>query len=95
MPFLICRYKIFYLELSEMRLRHSVALMDILDELTDKISKMDGTPKLLQILYDGLSAIEQRLSAGCSERIQSLALISVFIQARGMEFEKYTNGDME
>uniref|UniRef100_A0A914M2L4 AAA+ ATPase domain-containing protein n=1 Tax=Meloidogyne incognita TaxID=6306 RepID=A0A914M2L4_MELIC len=82
-------------KLSEMRLRHSVALMDILDELTDKISKMDGTPKLLQILYDGLSAIEQRLSAGCSERIQSLALISVFIQARGMEFEKYTNGDME
>uniref|UniRef100_A0A915LYU9 UDP-glucuronic acid decarboxylase 1 n=1 Tax=Meloidogyne javanica TaxID=6303 RepID=A0A915LYU9_MELJA len=57
-------------KLSEMRLRHSVALMDILDELTDKISKMDGTPKLLQILYDGLSAIEQRLSAGCSERIQ-------------------------
>ncbi|KAL7077860.1 hypothetical protein ACQ4LE_003376 [Meloidogyne hapla] len=82
-------------KLSEIRLRHAIALMDILEELIDKISEMDLPQNFLQILYDGLSAIEQRLSAGCSERIQMVALISVFIQARAMEFKKCMNGNMK
>jgi len=49
---------------------------------------MDLPNDVLALLYDKMSQIEQRLAIGCSEKLQSYALISAFFQARELAFEK-------
>ena len=58
------------------------ALVDILRELTFCITALDLNSVALASLLDGMSDIEHRLAFGTSEKIQTAALVGVFVKAR-------------
>lgn len=58
------------------------ALVDILRELTFMITALDMNGPALGSLLDGMSDIEHRLAFGTSEKIQTAALVGVFVKAR-------------
>ena len=80
-------------KLSKIRIDNGIALADILDGLLDLVKEVDFPNKVLELLFHRLALIEQRLAIGCSEKMQSLALISAFIQARELAFEKFAELD--
>ncbi len=61
-------------------------MADVLDDLLDAVMKVEMSQKAVALLMDRMAGIEANLAAGCSEKIQVLALISAFIQARGLMF---------
>lgn len=52
---------------------------------------MDFPQESAAIIYDKIARIEARLAAGCSEKIQTLALVATFIQARDTVFNSLVN----
>ncbi|CAB9516581.1 factor C small subunit [Seminavis robusta] len=58
------------------------ALVDILQELTFEITALDLPGPALATMLDGMSDIEHRLAFGTSEKIQTAALVGVFVKAR-------------
>lgn len=66
-----------------------------MDGLLDLVNEVNLPSKVLELLYDRLAKIEQRLAIGCSEKMQSLELISTFIQARDLAFDNFTDARME
>jgi len=71
-----------YTEICNARLTHGLALSDILEELLDLVSPLDLPAEPAAIILDKMAKIESRLAVGCSEKIQTMALISAFIEAR-------------
>lgn len=82
-------------KITNIRLTQAIALADILDGLLDLIREVDISDKVLALLCDQLAQIEIRLSIGCSEKIQTLALISAFIQARYYIFDDAKEVNMD
>ncbi|KAI3415949.1 hypothetical protein GPALN_005510 [Globodera pallida] len=89
--------EITYKKLSNLRLSHGVALADLLEELIELLRPLDLPDEVFCLLCDRLAHIEQRLAVGCSEKLQSLALISAFFEARKLAFDKFADvqEDME
>ena len=84
-------WKVIYcsIELSNVRLNHGLALADILEDLLNLVLTLDMPPEPSTILLDRMAIIESRLAVGCSEKIQSLALISAFIEAREAALKRH------
>jgi hypothetical protein len=66
-------------------------LADILEGVLELIQEYDLPEMVITLLYDQMAKIEQRLAIGCSEKLQSLALISSFIEARELAFDKFND----
>ncbi|KAL3119282.1 hypothetical protein niasHT_000226 [Heterodera trifolii] len=89
--------EIAYKKLTELRLSHGLALTDLLEELVELLRPLDLPDDVFCLLCNQLAQIEQRLAVGCSEKLQSLALISAFFEARKLAFDKFSGvqEDME
>jgi len=72
--------------MNTIRSEHFFALADILDDLVALVVGMEMAPKPASMLIEKIARIETHLAAGCSEKIQTLGLISAFVNARDMLF---------
>jgi len=75
-----------YDKLNTIRSEHFFALADILDDTVALVAGMEMVPKAASMLMDRMARIETHLATGCSEKIQTLAMISAFVTARDMMF---------
>jgi len=75
-----------YDKMNTIRSEHFFALADILDDLVALVVGMEMSPKAAAMLMERMARIETHLAAGCSEKIQTLGLISAFVNARDMLF---------
>lgn len=64
-------------DIQQIKVTKGLALSDILTCLVTEFDKLDLKPQTRIKLLDGLSQIEYRLSSGCSEKIQTSAMIGV------------------
>lgn len=68
--------------ITEMQVEKGLAVSDIVTELHDRACEMDTHPDVLKYLLKELAECESRLATAVDDKIQLLALISVFVQAR-------------
>ena len=71
-----------FTNISEICTDKGYALCDVLRELATKlmVMKLDAAP--LAKLLNGMSNVEHRLASGTDEKIQTAALVGVFVQTR-------------
>jgi replication factor C subunit 3/5 len=58
------------------------ALVDILQDLTLKLTAMNLNGAALAALLDGMSDVEHRLAFGTDDKLQTASLVGVFVKAR-------------
>ena len=58
------------------------ALVDIIQDLTFCVAALDLKGEALACLLDGMSSVEHRLAFGTDEKLQTAALVGVFIKTR-------------
>ncbi|CAN8234168.1 unnamed protein product [Cochlearia groenlandica] len=73
-----------YREISEMKTRKGLAIVDIVKEVTMFVFKIKMPSNVRVQLINDLADIEYRLSFGCNDKLQLGAIISTFTQARSV-----------
>ncbi|GKY96167.1 hypothetical protein MPSEU_000576500 [Mayamaea pseudoterrestris] len=58
------------------------ALVDVLTDLTERLTSLDMDSIPLAMLLDGMSNVEHRLAYGTDERLQIASLVGVFVKTR-------------
>ena len=58
------------------------ALMDVIKDITTIVTTMNLPSGVLAMILDGMSNVEYHLAFGANERIQTAALVGVFVKAR-------------
>lgn len=71
-----------YEETMKMCSSKGYALVDILQDLTFGVAALNLQGEALASLLDGMSNVEHRLAFGTSEKIQTAALVGVFVMTR-------------
>jgi len=71
-----------YTEVTKICQTEGYALVDVLADLTFCITALDLNGDTMAMLLDGMSNVEHRLAFGTDEKIQTAALVGVFVKAR-------------
>ena len=58
------------------------ALVDVLQDLTFSIAALNLNGAALARVLDGMSSVEHRLAFGTDEKLQTAALVGVFVKTR-------------
>lgn len=75
-------FKVTYEKLNKLKMNKGLALEDILTQVHLFVQRVELPPRVISQLIVKMASIEERLAQGCTEKIQTAALIAAFRIAR-------------